>query len=75
MAKVEIEIESCPICESTDYEKLYFIDNKICGCSDCVLSRDAYDYFYEKYERAKEAHDDLMYDLWRDEQLEAKHGL
>ena len=77
MSKVEIEIENCPICDSTDYEELYFdIDNKICGCSDCISVRDAYDYFYEKYERAKEAHDDMMYEIWKDKKLEGgKYGI
>lgn len=73
MVKVEPTIESCPICESTDYEELYFnLDDKICGCSECISVRNAYDYFYEKHELAKEAHDDMMYELWRDRQFEVK---
>lgn len=73
MSKVEIEIEACPVCDSADYEELYFnIDDKICGCSDCISRRNAYDYFYEQYERAKEAHDNMVFELWRDKQMEVK---
>ena len=65
----QLEFPCCPVCGDTEYTELYFdLDDHICGCSECVSKKDASEYWEEQDEIAKERHDDMLYEQWRDEQ-------
>ena len=46
---------TCPVC-GNECETFYFNnENEICGCDQCVSTRDASEYKQEQYEEEKEA--------------------
>lgn len=55
------EYPPCPCCGSDSYESLIVGDEEIVGCSDCLMVKDAGDYWAEKAEEAKEAYEDMLY--------------
>ena len=53
------EYPACPVCGSTDYDYIYKdLDYKIFGCSNCVSVIEAYDYWEEEYENAKDEYEE-----------------
>ena len=61
--------QECPRCRSDYYSTIFFdIDDNIIGCDCCVYTKDAYEYWEEQNEIAKQVHDDMLYDEWREQQ-------
>lgn len=67
--KDKFEFPCCPVCGAVLYEELFFdIDEHIVGCSECISSKDAAEYLEEQQEEAKQAYEDMLYEIWRDRQ-------
>lgn len=65
------EYPECPECGSTDYEDVFIVIRdggpKFIGCSCCMCKTDAFDYWEREMQKAKEIHDDMVYERMRDE--------
>ena len=72
MEPPEQSMPVCPVC-GEECEEFYFDnDGDICGCDNCISVKNAYEYEEEKAEIAKDAYEDLQYELYRDRMYEKR---
>ena len=68
------EYPACPICGETQYDILFFnSEDEIVGCSSCVYTKDADEYWEEQDEIAKDAYEDMLFEQMRDQQYEEQY--
>ena len=57
---------ACPRCGSTEYEQVFIFGFDIIGCSDCIITREADEYWDEYEQDIRDRYEDMKYEEYRD---------
>ena len=60
----------CPICGEECEELFFDKNNEICGCDNCVTSKDAWEWLWEQQDEAERVKADFYLDYLKDMRCE-----